>query len=387
MSGVPLPRGTVTFLFSDIEGSTELMWRVGDELFAAIRGDHHRLLRDAFAAHDGREIDTAGDGFFVAFESARSAVAAAVGAQLALAEFAWPADAEVRVRMGLHTAEPHLAEEGYVGVGVTRAARICDAARGGQILVSNATAGIIEDAALPRADLVDLGEHRLKGLPRAQRLFQLSVAALPSQFGQPRTPEAVTQTSGAGTFLHTDLRSWRHVIHVLGDEATAALMADYYVTVSAAVEANNGTAFERTGDHVLAVFRDASDAVQAAAAVREAFRDFVWPPGCDVAVSTAVHSGRWSGDPRRPAAGTALYRLTRLAKVVEPGQVLVSQAAAALLEGDRQARALLRSLGEPAIPDFDQPGQVYELVESPSPPAAEAGAHGKAPPLRPHTWQ
>jgi class 3 adenylate cyclase len=104
----PLPRGTVTFLFSDIEESTDLVRRVGNKVFAAIRGDHRRLLREAFAVHGGREIDTAGDGFFIAFDSARTAGAAAVSAQPALARFTWPADAEVRVRMGLHTAEPHL---------------------------------------------------------------------------------------------------------------------------------------------------------------------------------------------------------------------------------------------------------------------------------------
>lgn len=130
MSTALLPRGTVTFLFSDIEQSTDLMPRVGHDVFAAIRADDRRLLRDAFATHGGSEIDTAGDGFFVAFDSARAAVAAAVAAQHALVNFTWPADAEVHVRMGLHTAEPYLGDDGYVGVGVTRAARICDAARG-----------------------------------------------------------------------------------------------------------------------------------------------------------------------------------------------------------------------------------------------------------------
>ena len=232
MSGAPLPRGTVTFLFSDVEGSTDLLRRVGDEVFSVIRDDHRRLLRDAFAKRGGREVDTAGDGFFVAFESARSAVAAAVSAQIALAASTWPADAAVRVRMGLHTAEPHLGGEGYVGIGVHRAARICDAARGGQILVSNATAGIIEDAELPGVELLDLGEHRLKGLPREQRLFQLSVLTLPSEFGPPRTAEASAQTPGAGTFVHTDLTGVRHMIHLLGDEASEALLADYQATVA-----------------------------------------------------------------------------------------------------------------------------------------------------------
>jgi class 3 adenylate cyclase len=367
MSATPLPRGTVTFLFSDIEESTDLMRRVGDEAFAAIRSDHRRLLRDVFEAHCGREIDTAGDGYFIAFGSARRAVAAAVDVQLALASFTWPANAVVRVRIGLHTAEPHLDEDGYVGVGVHRAARICDAARGGQILVSNATAGIIEDAELPGVELLDLGEHRLKGLTREQRLFQLSVLTLPSKFDPPRTPETAAQTPGAGTFVHSDLSGWRNVINVLGDEASAGLIADYQEMVTAAVEANNGIVLERSGDHVLAVFRNASDAALAAAAVREAVRDVPWPPSCHVAPSIALHSGRWSGDPRRPAAGTALSRLLRFAKVVEPGQVLVSQATAALLEGDRRAPAL-RSLGEREISDLDEPAHVYELLESSAEP-------------------
>jgi class 3 adenylate cyclase len=368
MSVAPLPRGTVTFLFSDIEGSTDLLRRVGDDAFAAVRGDHRRLLRDAFAVHGGREIDTAGDGFFVAFDSARSAVAAAVAAQVALSRFKWPADIQVRVRMGLHTAEPHLAEDGYVGIGVHRAARICAAARGGQILVSNATAGIVEDAELRGVELLDLGEHSLKGLSRNQRLFQLTVLELPSKFGPPRTPESDAQTPGAGTFLHSDLSGWRHVIRLLGDEESADLTSDYHGIVGTAVEAANGIILERSGDHVLAVFRSASDAARAAAAVREELRDFEWPPECDVAVSIVLHSGRWSGDPRRPAAGTTLSRLIRFAKVAEPGQVLVSETTAALLEGDRRAPAV-RSLGERAIPDLDEPSRLYELVESQSHPS------------------
>jgi len=358
-----LPRGTVTFLFSDIEASSDLVRRIGNKIFAAIRGDHRRLLRDAIAAHGGREIDTAGDGFFIAFNSARSAGVAAVSAQLALARFTWPADAEVRVRMGLHTAEPHLGAEGYVGIGVHRAARICDAARGGQILVSNATAGIIEDAELPGVELVDLGEHRLKGLPREQRLFQLTAVALRSDFPPPRTAKTDAQTPGAGTFVHTDLAGWRHVIRLLGDEAIAALTADYHRIVTAAVEAHKGVVLERSGDHVLAVFSNASDGVRMAAAVREALDDFAWPPECDVAASIVLHSGRWSGDPRRPTAGTALSRLTRFAKVVEPGQVLVSQATAALLEGDRDAPTL-RDLGERTDQDLDEPTRLYELPTS-----------------------
>jgi len=358
-----LPRGTVTFLFSDIEESTDLVRRLGNEAFAAIRTDHRRLLRAAFAAHGGREIDTAGDGFFVAFDSARNAVEAAVDGQLALARFRWPSQGEIRVRMGLHTAEPHVSEDGYVGIGVHRAARICDAAQGGQVLLSNATAAMIEDAELPGIALIDLGEHMLKGLPREQRLFQLEAPDLPSKFSSPRTLHADVQRPGAGTFLHTDLSDWRHVIRVLGDDASSALVADYHAVVSAAVEASEGATLERAGDEVLAVFREASSAVRAADAVRETLSEFAWPADCDVVVSIVLHSGRWSGDPQRPAAGTALSRVMRLAKVVEPGQILVSPATAGLLEGDLVGQRL-RSLGERTVPDFDEPTHLYELAAS-----------------------
>jgi class 3 adenylate cyclase len=363
MGGVPLPIGTVTFLFSDIEESTALLRRVGDDAFASIRGIHRRLLREAVTAHEGREIDTAGDGFFIAFESTRNAVAAAVGAQVALAAAEWPTGGDVRVRMGLHTAEPHLSEEGYVGVGVHRAARICEAARGGQILVSNATAGIIEDAELTEVELVDLGEHQLKGLPHAQRLFQLSVLTLPSSFGPPRTVDVEVQVPGVGTFFFTDLFGFRHVLMSLGDEATGTLVIDYRRRVATAVEASNGIVLEEVGDSVLAVFRSAKDAVQAAAALREALSDFPWPPECDVALLIVIHSGRWSGDPREPNAATALFRLSRITEVAEAPQVLVSQTTAALLEGDHSVPRL-RSLGEHAIPDIDEPMRLYELVDS-----------------------
>ena len=361
MSGAPFPRGTVTFLFSDIERSTELVRRTGDDGYAAIRADHHRLLREAFQAYGGREIDTAGDGFFVAFDSARSAVAAAVAGQRAVATFRWPAEATVRVRMGLHTAEPYHDGDGYMGLGVHRAARICDAAHGGQILVSNATAGIVEDAEVPGVALLDLGEHQLKGLPSRQRLFQLTAAGLPDRFDRPRTPEAATQRPGVGTFVATDLSGWRQVMRRLGDEASATLAAEYHAAVTATVERTGGVTLERVADNVIAVFRDAGDAVRAAVAVREALADFAWPAGVAVEVAAAVHSGRWSGDPRRPAAGMALYRLTRLVDAAVPGQVLVSQATVALLEGDRGSPAL-RDLGERQLPDFDEPVRLYEAV-------------------------
>ena len=158
--GPELPTGTVTFLFTDIEGSTRLLQELGDD-YAGVLAEHRRLLRKAFARYDGVEVDTQGDAFFVAFARASDAVGAAAEAQRALES------GPVRVRIGLHTGEPLRAEENYVGIDVHRAARIAAAGHGGQVLLSQATAD------LAGAHVRDLGLHRLKDLSAAERIFQL----------------------------------------------------------------------------------------------------------------------------------------------------------------------------------------------------------------------
>ena len=145
---VDLPGGTVTLLFTDIEGSTRLLQRLGDA-YAGVLAEHQRLLREAFAAHGGREVDTQGDAFLVAFPRATDAVAAAVAAQRALAAYPWPGGAAVRVRMGLHTGEPTATGGRYVGLAVHRAARVGSAGHGGQVLLSAATQAVLRDQLPP----------------------------------------------------------------------------------------------------------------------------------------------------------------------------------------------------------------------------------------------
>jgi predicted ATPase/class 3 adenylate cyclase len=175
-SNVSLPHGTVTFLFTDIEGSTRLLQELGDE-YADVLAGHHRALREEFARHGGIEVGTQGDGFFVVFAKASDALAAAAAAREALA------DGPIRVRMGLHTGEPTVTEEGYVGIDVHRAARIAAAGHGGQILLSQATRDLVG------ADrLRDLGVHRLKDLAAPERLYQLGDDEFPP-------PKTVDQTN------------------------------------------------------------------------------------------------------------------------------------------------------------------------------------------------
>ncbi|WP_448627677.1 ATP-binding protein [Geodermatophilus sp. URMC 64] len=174
-----LPTGTVTFLFTDIAGSTRLV-REDREAYAAALEDHRRLLRAAFATHGGREVDTQGDAFFVAFPTAAQAVAAAADAQRSLT-------GPISVRMGLHTGEATVSGGGYVGLDVHRAARIAAAASGGQILLSGTTAALAAEQMPAGTGLRSLGEHRLKDFPQPAALYQLDVDGLPTDFPPPKT--------------------------------------------------------------------------------------------------------------------------------------------------------------------------------------------------------
>ncbi len=184
-----LPQGTVTLLFTDMEGSTQLLQQLG-ERYAEVLAVCRHLLRAAFGHWSGHEIDTQGDAFFVAFARASDAISAAVEAQRVLASHSWPEDAQIRVRIGLHTGEPTLSSEGYVGLDVHRAARIMSAGHGGQVLLSQATSMLVEPDLPEHVSLRDLGEHRLKDLRGPHRLFQLVIADLQADFPPLKTLES-----------------------------------------------------------------------------------------------------------------------------------------------------------------------------------------------------
>jgi class 3 adenylate cyclase/streptogramin lyase len=175
-----VPTGTVTFLFTDIEGSTRLVQELGDD-YGELLEQHHRLLHGALEEHGGEEVDAQGDAFFFAFRRARDAVGGAIELQKSFAQAHWPDGATVRVRVGIHTGEPSIGQTGYHGLDVVRAARISGAAHGGQILISSATRDLV-GAALEDVTFDDLGEHRLKDLDRPERIFQVVAPGLPTTF-------------------------------------------------------------------------------------------------------------------------------------------------------------------------------------------------------------
>ena len=184
-----LPTGTVTFFFSDIEGSTRLIQRLG-EGYPQVLLAHHTVLREALAANGGHELRTEGDSFFIVFDSALQACAGAAAAQQALHAHQWPDGGEVRIRIGIHTGEATLVGNEYLGLDVHRAARVASAGHGGQVLVSETTRALVDHALPPGLTLKDLGLHRLKDLAQPERLFQLVVDGLPDDFPPLKTLEA-----------------------------------------------------------------------------------------------------------------------------------------------------------------------------------------------------
>nr|WP_297430314.1 adenylate/guanylate cyclase domain-containing protein [uncultured Actinotalea sp.] len=202
-----LPTGTVTLLFTDVEGSTRLVARLG-ERYADVVSAQRRVLRGAFRRWGGHELGTEGDSFFVVFPAARDAVCAARDAQLELARTAWPDGVRVRVRMGLHTGEPSRHEDGYVGMDVHRAARVAGSAHGGQVVLTAATHAVVAGDPVPGVHYRDLGRHRLKDLAEPVHVLQLCVDGLPAAFprlrslGSPSTlPIPVTSLVGRSAEL------------------------------------------------------------------------------------------------------------------------------------------------------------------------------------------
>ena len=207
MTATPSPSGDVTFLFTDIEGSTRLEQQVGTERYGGLRERHRQILRTAFTAHGGVEQGTEGDSFFVVFNSALEAVTASVEAQRGLAAESWPEDVAIRVRMGLHSGQAETAGGTLVGLDINKAARIAAVAHGGQILVSDITRVLVASRLPPDLRLRELGAFRLKDLQGPERLIQVIGDDLRSEFPAPRTPDAYPNNlpSQLTTFIGRDL--------------------------------------------------------------------------------------------------------------------------------------------------------------------------------------
>jgi len=327
-----LPSGTLTVLHTDIENSTALA-RSLREQYPAVLETHRTLLRAAFTAYEGWEVDTQGDSLFVVFLRATQAVAAAVQIQRALATASWPQGGAVRVRIGIHTGEPIRTTEGYTGLDVIRGARIKEAGHGGQVLLSVSTAAIVQDALLDELSLRDLGVHRLKSLPRPERIFQLLIPDLPADFPPLQTLDARAglRSGSAGervltTVLITDIVGATERLVVLGDRHWREVLVQHRVLVRRELAHYGGHEVEIAGDAFFATFDTPASAVCCACAIREALKEL------GIEMRIGVHTGEVEYD-EESLIGITVHIGFRVTSLADPGEVWVSSTVRDLMAG------------------------------------------------------
>jgi len=372
---VELPSGTVTLLFTDVEGSTRLLKQLRKE-YGELLAEHHRLMRAALDQHAGREMDMQGEAFFAVFSRAKDAVAAAIAAQRAHTAHDWPDKVEVRVRMGIHTAEPEVVGDRYFGLGVHRAARLCAVGHGGQVLLSRSTAGLVDEDEVPGVALRDLGEHLLKDLERPERIYQVIAEDLAEDFAPITTLTEVARRSevptGTVSFVSTDMARFRRLLR-RGSDYYGAVMEEHDRLLRNVFE-KKGYLVDVVGDSFLVAFTRPKDAVHAAVAAQQAIASGDWPEREQPEVNIGIHTGEAVRTGSRYFS-VALIRALQICGAAGGGQVLLSQATESLLDADDLGGLSLRDLGVRELPDFERPVRLYEVVPD---PASVRGKHATA---------
>lgn len=325
-----LPDGTLTLLHTDVQDSTLLTVQLGERYPGALAA-HRALLRAAFAAYEGYEVDTQGDAFFVVFPRATQAVAAAVRAQRDLAAERWPQNVALRVRIGIHTGEPTLTTEGYTGLDVIQGARIKDAGHGGQVLLSKSAAVLAEPVFTDGLSLRDLGEYRLKGLPQPERIFQLVIPDLPADFPALWSLGALARGKSPGrvltTVLSCDMVGSASRIAELGDRRWLDLLRLYLALVKGELTRHGGEAIDVVGDEILAGFDVPGAAIRCGLAIRTAVRRL------DIVVKVGIHAGEIEPTGTSGISGIVALTCVRIRQAAQPGEVLVSNTVKELVTG------------------------------------------------------
>ncbi len=330
---MPEPPGdTLTVLHTDVEQSTPLTVHLGDR-YPEVLARHRTLLRSAFTAHEGHEVDTQGDSFFVVFSRATQAVAAAVAIQRALAAEVWPEGGTVRVRIGIHTGEPIRTVEGYTGLDVIRGARIKEAGHGGQVLLSKSTAALIENTLIDDLSLRDLGAHRLKGLPRPERIFQLVIPGLPADFPPLQSPSArgrtwagLTTTRVVITVFFVDIPGATARLIALGDRRWREVQGQFIALVRQELDRHGGEEVNVVADEIFALFEGPAAAIRCARAICEVLQELGVP------VRVGIHSGEVESDDGT-ISGITVNTGSRIMGAAQPGEILVSNTVKDLMAG------------------------------------------------------
>jgi class 3 adenylate cyclase len=349
-----LPTGTVTLLMTDLAAATEML-ALG-ELYPAVVADYRQILRDAARGTDGQQVEASGDSSLFAFRRASGALDAAVTAQRSLHEHAWPGGVSVGAAIAVHTGEPTVVDDGYVGADVFRLFLICKEAGPGQILLSEATHQLMQDELPAGTRLRSLGERQLGRLERPERLYQLEIEGLP----QERAVARRGLPAGTVTFLFSDIERSTELMRALGDDWPQA-HADHRRLLREAVRRVGGREVDTQGDAFFVVFPRARAALDGAASAQRSLIDYDWPGGKQLRVRMGIHTGE-------PTIGEEGYlgldvvRGARICSAAHGGQVLVSETTRALVRGDEPAGIELRDLGEHHLKDLEHAERLYQLV-------------------------
>jgi class 3 adenylate cyclase len=351
-----LPGGVVTFLFTDVGRSTELVKRL-HEKYGSVLSGHRALIRAAIAEHGGVEVDTQGDSFFIAFARPYDAVACAAAVQVQLAAHVWADDVRLSVRMGLHTGEAHRVEHGYVGVAVHRAARLCALAHPGQVLLSRSTAGLVDDVDVPGVELRDLGDYRLKDFDRPERVYQLVIDGMTDRFPALKSPGEQPPISGTVTIVMVEGRKLMRLARELDPALFGALLTEYQDVLTRVLGSAGAGQVDTFADTAIAVYATAKNAADAALGAIDTINAHAWPHDLHVAVSIGLHSGTagvgW--------AGPATIRCADLCDAAEAGQIFMSQATASLLEDEGTREFVVLDVGEQTTRRTGEQLRAFEL--------------------------
>ena len=317
-----LPAGTVTFLFTDVEGATRLL-DLQPETASLALARHEALLRQAIEARAGHVFSTGGDHLFAAFARASDGLAAALEGQRALQREPWRETGPLKVRMALHTDAAEPRGGAYVGVQLNRTVRLTGLARGGQILLSQATQDQVRDNLPPATKLRDLGEYRLRDLNRPERVFQLIA---------PDVSDDAAADRVLATILFTDIVSSTAMAVELGDQRWRALLAGHHTIVRDQLPRFRGREIRSTGDGVLAAFDTPSRAIQCARAISEDVCRL------GIQIRAGVHTGECEvvGD---ALEGVAVHVAARVAALAEGSELLVTSTVKDLMAGSAIAFA------------------------------------------------
>jgi class 3 adenylate cyclase len=263
------------------------------------------------------------------------------------------------MRMGLHTAEPHVWAEGYAGPGLTRAARICAAGHGGQVLLSRSTAGIVADDPFEGVGLRDLGLHRLKGLVWREQIFQLVIDGLPADFPPLDTLEGAGPATETATVLFTDIEGVTKLLDALPPDEFRALVSEYHQVAQAVLREFDGVAVMGFSDSSYAVFRSPAAATRAAAELQRRIAAHTWPGGVPLRVGIALDSGEVVAT-AHGYFGHAVNRCDRLVNIAKGGQMLLSEATRGLLDDRHRDELELVEFGEREV--GGSAIRVYEIL-------------------------